>query len=230
MSSEARFQDVFRRIEHACLAAGREPSTLQVVAVSKLQPISAMVDYLIFSGKRGIRCIFGENYVQEFKEKKSKLQDGFEIHMIGPLQSNKAKEAVALFDLIESIHSVKIAREIGRCAEKVKKIQQVFLQINVSADPAKSGFQVTDLKPEILSELKDLPGINIAGVMTITALYEDPNLARGDFRALSECAKNLEDRLGKKLLVSMGMSSDFEVAIAEGADIIRVGSALFGER
>ena len=230
MALEARFQEVFRRIEHACHAANRDPATLQIVAVSKLQPVSAMLDYLIFSGKRGIRCIFGENYVQEFKEKREKLSDAFESHMIGSLQSNKAKEAVGLFDLIESIHSLKIAREVGKSAEKIGKVQSVYLQINVSNDPAKSGFTPDQLDHAVIDELAGVSGINICGVMTITALYDDPNDARGDFKALVRTARELEDRLGRKLTVSMGMSSDFEVAIAEGADVIRVGTALFGER
>ncbi len=229
-----RLDDVLGRIQAAADRSGRKRDTVKLVAVSKTKPVELMREYADAATARGIPVIFGENYVQEFKAKAPLISIHSECHLIGPLQSNKVRDAVGLFSLIHSVHSFKVLALIGKEAERVGKQQRVLLQVNISKDPAKQGFL-----PEELLSMNELGVVGcvpkIEGLMAITALYDSPEGSRGDFKALRE--------LGEKMVtagvlpvqewgieLSMGMSSDFEVAIEEGATLVRVGSALFGER
>ena len=209
------------RIAAALLRSGRA-TQVQLVAVSKLQPASLVQEFLNLGGS----IVLGENYVQEFKKKRVELKGDFKAHLIGPLQRNKAKLAVELFDLIESVHSAEIAEALNKAAAQIGKIQEVFLQVNISGDAAKSGFSAEATRTFFRDQLASLNNLKCTGLMTITELYEKAEDARADFRALYQ----LSESLRPGLLLSMGMSQDFEIAVEEGATHVRVGTALFGER
>ena len=222
---EARAQ-VLDQIAAACARAGRDPSDVLVVAVSKtVEP-----DRLRDAVEAGL-TVLGENRVQE-AEAKTPLVGGATWHLVGPLQSNKARRALETFDVIESVDSIDLARRLDRLAEEVrpKAPVPVLLQVNIDDDAAKAGFEPSTLEA-VLDEVLDLPRLDVRGLMTIGRLSERAEEARPTFRALRELSERLRDgrsRLGREL--SMGMSNDFDLAVEEGATIVRVGRALFGER
>jgi pyridoxal phosphate enzyme (YggS family) len=219
-----RIKEIRARIDKAARIAGRDPEEITLIAVSKGQSVLEM-------NQIPRPCIFGENYIQEYKAKKELLNPGFEVHFIGALQSNKAAQAVKLFDVIESVGSARLANIINKEAEKIKKRQAVFLQVNISDDENKGGFSPPELLQFIAHEAGRLPALDIKGLMTITRYYENPEDARPDFRKLRQLAGlSLESLRSAGCLLSMGMSQDFEIAIEEGASIVRVGTAIFGER
>jgi hypothetical protein len=222
---EAR-ERVLGRIEAACGRVGREPGSVALVAVSK----TVSVERLRAAVEAGLD-VLGENRVQEAAGKIG-FVEGATWHLVGPLQSNKARRAIELFDVIESVDSVDLAGRLGRVAGELRPDRPlpVLLQVNVDADASKAGFAPADLVDR-LGELADLHGLELRGLMTIGRLVATAEEARPTFRALRELSERLradEARLGSDL--SMGMTDDFEVAIEEGATIVRVGRALFGER
>jgi hypothetical protein len=206
------------------------------VAVSKKQSSELMLQYRHAAEERGIAVIFGENYLQELKAKRTHFPSPAQFHVIGPLQSNKIRDAVRLSDLIESVHSRAILDGIAYEAERQHKKQRVFLQVNIGADPNKSGFAADQVLSVIEYIQATLPTVKLVGLMTITPYYEDSEKGRVDFAKM----KGLRDSIiaagrenafeDSQVLLSMGMSADFEIAIEEGADVVRVGTALFGER
>lgn len=222
------------RIKEAKVRAGREREEITLIAVSKKQPFQKMIELEEAFAKRGAVATFGENYVQEYSEKRSMLSGKSRAHLIGSLQRNKAKDAVALFDLIESVHTAELAHTLDREAAKIKKIQDILFQVNISSDDAKNGFTLEGLTT-FLKETKSFPSLRALGVMTITKLYDNPEDARGDFKALKTLALQLKADfpkifVGERMELSMGMSADFQIAIEEGATMVRIGTALFGER
>ncbi len=222
-----RLQEILARIGVAAGRAGRDPAAVSLVAVSKTVP----AERLVAAVAAGM-ALFGENRVQE-GEAKRPLVAGASWHLIGPLQANKARRAIQAYDLVESVDSVDIAGRLDRLAveERGPGAQlPVLLQVNVDRDPGKAGFDPLELG-RLLPDLLGLVGLRVDGLMTVGRLVEDPEAARPTFRRLRELAAELrarDGRLGSQL--SMGMSRDFEVAIEEGATIVRVGRALFGER
>jgi pyridoxal phosphate enzyme (YggS family) len=222
-----RLNEILARIAEACARQPPQGQPVRLVAVSKRQPIERV--RALYSALPLIPnsppLILGENYVQEWAEKREELPPPSEVHLIGPLQSNKAREAVRLFDVIESVHSSKLVTLISKEAQRANKVQRIFLQVNISGDSAKSGFSPDEI-PKALEQVRALPALSLEGLMTITREYATPEEARGDFRAM----RSLRDRLNPALGLSMGMSSDFDIAIQEGATHVRVGSALFGSR
>jgi pyridoxal phosphate enzyme (YggS family) len=177
--------------------------------------------------------IIGENRVQEFEEKADKLLS-CEKHMIGHLQTNKVKKAVEYFDVIQSVDSLKVAQEIDKRAEDAGKIQEVYLQVNIGNEPQKHGFKLDDIRQEI-SEIESLKNIRVTGMMCIPP-YVPPEEARLYFKQMKSLFDELKaetegkfDNIELKDL-SMGMSGDYKVAIEEGATMVRIGSAIFGER
>lgn len=214
------------RIGTAARRAGRDPAAVTLVAVSKTVP-AGRVRAAVAAGLD----VLGENRVQEAAAKIPEV-DGACWHLLGPLQANKARRAVELFDVIQSLDSLDIARRLDRIAGEARpgRPLPVLVQVNVADDPAKAGFG-PDEAAAALDELASLRNLRIDGLMTIGRLTATAEDARPTFRALRELSAALratEPRLGPAL--SMGMSDDFEVAVEEGATIVRVGRALFGER
>ncbi|MDP2917503.1 MAG: YggS family pyridoxal phosphate-dependent enzyme [Dehalococcoidia bacterium] len=219
MDIRASQESVRLRIARACRRAGRSPEEVTLVAVTK----GVAPSVIAAAFELGIRN-FGENRVQEAEEKikqLSHLKPRPVWHMIGHLQSNKVKPALALFDIIQSVDSVKLAQLISRYTRK--KVP-VLLQVNVSGEASKSGFPLSELG-QAFEAISRLPQIGIKGLMTIAPVGDNPEDVRPVFRKLWELGDSF--RLEH---LSMGMTDDFEVAIEEGATMVRLGRALFGER
>ncbi|HSW43027.1 MAG TPA: YggS family pyridoxal phosphate-dependent enzyme [Patescibacteria group bacterium] len=217
---------VLARIAGACARAARTPASVTLVAVSKTVP----PDRLRAAVAAG-HDVLGENRVQEAAAKVP-LVPGPRWHLVGPLQANKARRAAEIFDVVEAVDSVGLARRLDRMVAEVRpgRPLPVLLEVNVDADPGKAGFGPASVA-EALPALLALPNLEVRGLMTIGRLASAPEEARSTFRRLRRLATELragQPALGPEL--SMGMSDDFEVAIEEGATIVRVGRALFGER
>jgi PLP dependent protein len=217
---------VLERIARAAQRAGRNPADVALVAVSKTVP-TARIRSAVEAGL----SVFGENRVQEGEAKSAEVP-GATWHLIGPLQSNKARRALTTFAVIESVGSLELATRIDALvgADRPGSPYPVLLQVNVDRDPAKAGFLPDHLGPA-LERLDGLRGLEFRGLMTVGRLVDDPAAARPTFVALRALAEELRrrwQRLGPDL--SMGMSDDFEVAVEEGATIVRVGRGIFGER
>jgi PLP dependent protein len=223
-----RLEQIKERIRLAAESCSRDPASIRLVAVSKTVPVETVRE-AIEAGA----TILGENYVQEAREKFDALiHYPASWHFIGHLQSNKAKYAVRLFDLIHSVDSLKLARALDKEAKKADKIQAILVQVNISGEGTKSGISASET-PELLSQISRLENLSIKGLMTMPPYFYQPKKVQPFFAALRE----LRDRLQEKTLsnvsmdeLSMGMSGDFEVAIEEGATLVRIGTAIFGER
>ncbi|MCL0037495.1 YggS family pyridoxal phosphate-dependent enzyme, partial [Thermodesulfovibrionales bacterium] len=225
--------DTFKKMSYAAMRAGRSPEEVKLIAVTKTVKIE-IIKEAIGGGLR----VLGENRVQEARAKIEELSrlstDNYELtsiswHLVGHLQKNKAKYAVQLFDLIHTIDSVELAEEIDRQAEKRGKIQRVLAQVKLSKEEAKHGVLPKDLM-HLLEKIKALGNLKLEGLMTMPPFFEDTEEARPYFKRLLEVRNELE-KMGFILPeLSMGMSNDFEVAIEEGATMVRIGTALFGER
>jgi PLP dependent protein len=209
------------RVASACAKAGREPNSLIVIAVTKnRQPEE--INEVIAVGLDEI----GENRIQEAVSKYAVCHPK-KWHMIGHLQSNKAKEAVKMFDLIHSVESLSLAKEIDKQAGKINKVQEILLEVNVSGEASKFG-----IKPEealgLVKAISVLKNLELKGLMTVAPIAEDPQTVRPYFRALRELKDNI-NRSGNAQLktLSMGMTDDFAVAIEEGATLLRLGRAIF---
>ena len=219
MTIEQNVRDLQQRIASACAGAGRSPDEVTLVAVSK----TVQADAIEAAFNAGIRH-FGESRVQEAKTKIEQLQrlkPDINWHMVGHLQTNKAKTAAAIFDIIHSVDSLKLAEALNNCSPKRLPI---LIQVNVSAEATKGGFMLSEVQ-ETMKQMRRLPNLDIQGLMTIAPWVDNAEEVRPVFRRL----RQLRDALGLKHL-SMGMSDDFEVAIEEGATLVRIGRAIFGER
>ena len=221
---------VLATIADACARAGRDPADVTLVAVSK----TVHAERLVAAVAAGL-TILGENRVQE-GEAKAALVDGATWHLVGPLQSNKAKRALATFAVIESVDSIELAVRLDRLAGEVRPGERVpvLLEVNVDGDAAKAGFDLDGLSGA-LSRLADLAHLELRGLMTVGRLVERPEDARPTFTALRELSERLRGSTasatsGLGPALSMGMSDDYPIAVEEGATIVRVGRALFGER
>lgn len=225
-SIQTNAKAVHDRIEAACHRAGRDPASITLIAVSKTRPVED-IEAAIAAGL----VHFGENRVQEGIAKFEHVKGGpVKLHLIGHLQSNKAGKAVELFDLIHSIDSEALATEVNRRAEKIHKVQPILIQVNCSRETRKNGCDPGDL-PALRRAVAALPNLDLRGFMTIGPLSDDPETARPAFRELARLRKESEEDLGQPLPeLSMGMTADLEVAVEEGATLVRVGTALFGER
>jgi pyridoxal phosphate enzyme (YggS family) len=216
---QANLQELQRRINGACERSHRAPSDIKLVAVTKGSPATAVRAAF----DCGIRD-FGENRVQEAVSKIEELADLRHLitwHMVGHVQSNKAKQAAGLFDIVHSVDSVKLARLLNKQAQGALPI---LIQVNVSGETTKNGFEVEQVANAV-TEISHLPNLRIMGLMTIAPLVDDPEDIRPVFREL----RQMRDSLVLEHL-SMGMTDDFEIAIEEGATIIRIGRAIFSRR
>lgn len=223
----ANVRAVEARIARAARNRGRSPDEVLLVAVSKAID-AERIRQAIAAGVPAL----GENRVQEAKGKISLLGRQVPWHLVGALQTNKAKDAVLLFDLIHSLDRVELGRELDRRARSVSKAVDALVQVNLAGEATKGGFPPDDLK-NALEALAPLTGIRVRGLMTIPPLAEDPEASRPWFRQLRELATFVNgwglDRVEMTHL-SMGMSGDFEVAVEEGATMVRIGTAIFGPR
>jgi pyridoxal phosphate enzyme (YggS family) len=224
-SIAANLQAVRARIAAACVAAGREAESVQLLAVSKTWPASSVREAAA-TGQRA----FGENYVQEACNKAAELADrDLEWHFIGPLQSNKTRQVAENFAWVHSVDRLKIAERLATQRPPQLPALQVCIQVNVSAEASKSGCTPDDLAA-LAHAVAALPGMRLRGLMTIPEPSDDSRLQRSRFALL----RQLRERLNSEGLVldtlSMGMSHDLEAAIMEGATLVRVGTAIFGER
>jgi len=220
-------RNVLEKVAEAAIRSGRKTSDITVVAVSKTRSPQLIMEV----AEEGLDC-FGENYVQEAEKKISTLEKPMKWHLVGHLQVNKAKKAIRLFDMIETVASIRMAQEISARALSAGKKVPVLVQVNIAEESSKWGVLRNDLSP-LMREISILPGIKIKGLMTIPPYVEDPEDARPFFISLREEKErinqmNIEGVVLKDL--SMGMSHDYQVAIEEGATIIRIGTAIFGAR
>lgn len=212
--------EILTRMQSACTKSKRSLNEIRLLAVSKKQPIEK-IEKMYELGQK----LFAENYAQEFLEKKEKLNDKkIEWHLIGPLQTNKVSKVVGEAYLIHSVDSLKLAKILSEKSKEKSLKQNILLQINVSGENSKSGFSENEIA-EFISEVLKLSNVNVLGLMTMPPFTENPEDSRKYFKKLKE----ISNKYGLKEL-SMGTTQDFEVAIEEGATIIRVGEALFGPR
>ncbi len=225
VSFEDNLALVRRRIQVACKKVGRLPEEVRVLAVSKTYG----PDYVQQAASAGL-LDFGENRVQEARQKISQCPTALTWHLIGHLQTNKVKDAVRLFHSIQAVDSLKLLLVIEAAAEAVGRAMPVFLEVNVSGESSKFGLAPVDV-PGILQVANGLRRVEIKGLLTIPPLAADPEYARPFFRALREHRDRWRQQTGFELPeLSMGMSHDFEVAVEEGATWVRLGTILFGKR
>jgi PLP dependent protein len=213
------------RIASACAAAGRNSAEVTLLPVTKTHPAAAAE----YAARLGLKAV-GENRVQEAVEKRAQVSAPLRWELIGHLQSNKARVAATHFDRIQSVDSVKLLTVLDRAADEFGKKLPVLLQINAGNDPAKFGAEPADA-PRLLETALALPHLQVDGLMTIAPLSDDPAVAQRTFANLRRIRDELAARFGVPLReLSMGMSGDLDLAIAEGSTLVRVGSALYGPR
>lgn len=228
--SQARYEQVLDRIAGAAKKSGRSPEDVELVSVSKTQPPEVVAEAI----EGGVR-IFGENRVQEARDKRGALDPELAArarwHLIGSLQRNKARQVPGLFDVVESVDSAALAAELSaRVAQSGGEPLDVFIQVNTGDEPQKGGVLPAEI-PSLLEEISGLASIRVVGLMCIPPLGREPEESRPHFRVLRELRDRAADSgFTSVSRLSMGMSSDYEVAIEEGATNVRVGRAVFGAR
>lgn len=221
----ANLREISGRMERAVERSGREPGGVELVVVTKTWP-AELVREVFEAGHR----LFGENKLQEAAAKIPRLPSEARWHFIGHLQRNKARKALELFESIHSVDSLRLAAHLDRIAGEVGLTARVYLQVNAAEEESKGGFRKAELREE-LPTLMGLEHLQVEGLMSIPPRVESPEAARASFRSLRVLRDELQELSGSALPgLSMGMSHDFEVAIEEGATIVRVGSAIFGPR
>jgi pyridoxal phosphate enzyme (YggS family) len=227
MSIAANLARVKERIAAAALRAGREPESVKLVGVTKTVDLPR-VELAVQAGLE----ILGENYVQEAREKIQRFRGLVRWHFIGRLQSNKAKHAVQLFDLIHTVDSLRLAEELNRRAGAIGLVIPVLIQANLAAESTKGGVRVEEVRT-LIQRVAGLDHLRVRGLMTMPPYFDDPERARPYFRRLRELSEEIA-ALGlpgvEMVELSMGMSGDFEAAVEEGATLVRVGTAIFGAR
>ena len=227
MSVAENLKTIRERVDAACERAGRRPEEVALIAVSKTKPLS-MLQEAYEAGARD----FGENKVQEILEKYPEMPEDARFHMIGHLQTNKVKQVVGKAVLIHSVDSLHLAEKIEQEAAKRDLTADILLEVNVAREESKFGLMLEEVIP-LLEEVKNLPHVRVRGLMTITPNVENPEENRKHFKKLYQLyvdikSKNIDN--GTMSVLSMGMTGDFEVAVEEGATMIRVGTGIFGSR
>ncbi len=207
---------------------GRNPDEVKLVAVSKRFPVSAIKE-----AAQSEQMLFGENYIQEAQQKSQELGDKITLHFIGHLQSNKAKIAANIFQMIETIDSTKLALALNRHLEELDKTLDILIQVNIGRDEKKSGVLPEDTE-ELLKSISQLSHLRIKGLMTMPPWDDNPENTRPYFRNLRKLAEQLKTKTlfydNNSVELSMGMSNDYHIAIEEGATLVRIGTAIFGQR
>ena len=227
-SVEENYKRVLENVKESAVKAGRSESDVRLMCVTKtVEPV-----YINKAIELGADLI-GENRVQEYLGKRDELNlSGVERHLIGHLQTNKVKQIVGEVDMIESVSSVKLAKEISKVSLQKGIVTKCLVEVNVGKEESKSGIYLDELE-ETLCEIAQLPAIKIKGLMTIPPICETPDEARRYFAMLRQSFIDIKDKKTDNIdmeILSMGMSGDYEAAIAEGSNIVRVGSAIFGAR
>lgn len=227
MSVAENLKTIRERVDAACERAGRRPEEVALIAVSKTKPLS-MLQKAYEAGARD----FGENKVQEILEKYPEMPEDARFHMIGHLQTNKVKQVVGKAVLIHSVDSLHLAEKIEQEAAKRDLTADILLEVNVAREESKFGLMLEEVIP-LLEEVKNLPHVRVRGLMTIAPNVENPEENRKHFKKLYQLyvdikSKNIDN--GTMSVLSMGMTGDFEVAVEEGATMIRVGTGIFGSR
>lgn len=221
------YRQIQERVRKACLRAGRSPEEVTLIAVSKTKPVS-MLKEAYEAGARD----FGENKVQEILEKYPCLPEDIRWHMIGHLQTNKVRQVVGKACLIHSVDSVKLAREIDKESAKRGLVTPILLEINVAEEESKFGFRLEEAE-DAIDEMASLSHIMVRGLMTIAPYVEDPEENRQFFKKLNQFYVDMKSKKADNVnmnVLSMGMTGDFEVAVEEGATMVRVGTGIFGVR
>lgn len=225
------------RIAAACARVGRDPAEVTIVAVSKQQPVSAILE----AGHAGMQH-FGENRVEEASTRIPALaeQGDFTWHMIGHIQSRKAKDVPGLFDIVHSVDNLRLAQKLSERAAAMNLVLPVLLQVNVSGEDTKSGFEANRWRSDMLQraslwqEMKtilQLPSLRVRGLMTMAPMFDDMEQVRPVFKSLADLRAALAESFAEPLPdLSMGMTDDYPVAIEEGATLVRIGRAIFGDQ
>ena len=219
--------EVKERIEQAGIRSGRNPGEVTLIAVSKTKPVP-MLEEAYAAGARD----FGENKVQEIAAKKPELPEDIRWHMIGHLQRNKVGQVLGKAVLIHSVDSLRLARQIETDAAKTGLDVDILLEVNVAREESKYGFMLEEVEDAIMT-IKDFPHVHIKGLMTIAPFVENPEENRGIFKKLFEFAVDIDKKNIDNVtmgVLSMGMTGDYEVAVEEGATMVRVGTGIFGVR
>ena len=216
-----RVQD---RIDRAAHRSGRLADAVKLIVVTKTWPAD-VVQQVIDAGTR----ILGESRVQEAQHKVAEVTNAVSWHLVGHLQRNKVKIALPLFDLIHSVDTLRLAKEISRWAVRSNTSSRVLVQVNTSGEESKFGVS-PNAALDLVGQVDDLQGVSVAGLMTIGAFAPDPETARPNFVLLRQIRDRIAIHKPHVSILSMGMTNDFEVAIEEGATMIRVGTAIFGQR
>ena len=225
MSLAENLAAIQQRIAAACARAGRDPASVTLLAVTKGQgpeTVRAAADLGL--------TLFGENKVQEGRVKIAICPSHLRWHMIGHLQSNKCRDVVHCFSMIEGVDTLALAQEINKIADKQAKTMPILLEVNIAGEASKFGYK-PEAVPADLDAINALPRLELHGLMTIAPWSPEPERARAVFRKLRELKERCEQQMGVPLpVLSMGMSGDFEVAIEEGSTLVRIGTTLFGAR
>lgn len=225
---EENWKRISNRVQEAAIQSGRDPQQVRLMAVTKtVEPV-----YINRALELGADLI-GENRVQEYLGKRDALHlDGVEKHLIGRLQTNKVKYIVGQVDMIQSVDSMKLAQEISKQSVKNRVTTNVLVEVNIGREESKSGVDI-DALPELLAQAAELPGLHIQGLMCIPPICDNETQVRKYFEAMHQSFIDIKDKKHHNIdmdILSMGMSGDFEAAIAEGSTLVRVGSAIFGAR
>lgn len=218
---------VQERIEAACQRSGRKTSDVTLIAVSKTKPEEDIMA-LYETGQRD----FGENYIQELRKKHDDLPKDIRWHMIGHLQRNKVKYIAEYVSLIHSVDSLLLAQTIEKEAVKHDRVIPILIEVNVAREESKFGVSIEDA-PKLADQIADLPHVRVEGFMTSAPFVEDPEEDRPVFRSLRQLSVDMNSKNYNNVnvnVLSMGMTNDFEVAVEEGSTMVRVGTAIFGER
>ncbi len=220
-----RIAEVLEIIAQAERASGRPSGSASLMAVTKNRSIREIHE----AASCGI-TLFGENRVQELAGKSSDLPEGISMHMIGALQSNKAAKAVEMSDCIQSVDREKILVRIDRCAVQADKIMDIMVEVNTSGEPSKHGVETEDDLMRLIERSLSCQSVRLTGLMTLGPLSGDEAAIRGSFAKLRQLRERVEASFGELggLMLSMGMSGDFAIAVEEGSDLVRVGTAIFG--
>ncbi|ABS60020.1 MULTISPECIES: YggS family pyridoxal phosphate-dependent enzyme [Fervidobacterium] len=218
------YEYVMNKISEHALKVGRKPDEIKIVAVTKTHP----VEIIKTAYDVGLR-IFGENYAQELRDKSEQLNfPDIEWHYIGRIQTNKLKYIVPVAYLIHSVYRINEIEEINKIASKMGKIQKILIEVNVSGEETKGGISPNNIE-DLLKESEKFKNVQVIGLMTM-APFVEPESTRKYFRMLREIRDGISKRFPNLKELSMGMSNDFEVAVEEGSTIVRIGTAIFGER